>query len=84
MKKAVQVRRHEIQALRIRLERLEALQNEHGPKVAWATYQAETSEMRFRTLEQWVDTLQRAIAANPEAFREVALAALAAKVEPWP
>jgi hypothetical protein len=84
MRKSPPVTRTEVGNLRVRLSRLEAFQNEHGPKVAWATYQAEMSEMRLRTLEQWVDTLQRAIAANPEAFREVALAALAAKVEPWP
>ena len=82
MKKAVQVRRHEIQALRIRLERIEAFQNEQGPSVRWSRHLGEQNAMRLSALERWVDTLQRAVAANPEAFREVALAALAAKVEP--
>jgi hypothetical protein len=64
------------------LERIEAFQNEQGPSVRWSTHLGEQNDMRLRTLEQWIDTLQRAVAANPEAFREVALAALAAKVGP--
>jgi len=82
MKNAVQVRRHEIQALRIRLERIEAFQNEQGPSVRWSTHLGEQNATRLSALEQWIDTLQRAVVANPEAFREVVLAALAAKVEP--
>lgn len=52
MKKAVQVRRHEIQALRIRLERIEAFQNEQGPSVRWSRHLGEQNAMRLSALER--------------------------------
>jgi hypothetical protein len=39
-------------------------------------------DARLRTLEEWQDTLQRAAVENPDAIREIALVALARKVEP--
>lgn len=47
-----------------------------------STAMVDLLDARLRALEEWQDMLQRAAVENPDAIREIALAALAWKVEP--
>lgn len=77
VKKSKLVRRSELRKMRHRL----AVAEKHDS--GWCQLERNLLSERIAVLERWIDTLQRAAVANPEAMRELAHAALVAKQEPW-